>query len=454
MQILIVGSGKVGYTVTGRLSSEGHDVTIIDRRSDVLEKTQNDYDVITVQGNGASMQTLKDAGAEHKDLIIAVTNGDEANMIACMTARYLNPDIRCIARIRNPEYVEQAHIKADEMNLSLVINPERQAAHEITSHITLPGSLNRETFEKARMELIEIRLDENSRLVGRQMKYIESIVHVKVLICAVERNDKVIIPDGSFVMEAGDKLYLTGDLNNMQKMLYELGYIQTENTRVQIAGGGRLSYYLARELEHARISSTIIEKDAARCEELSSLLPHQTIVCGDASSQSVLDSEEMDVYDALVSCTGLDELNIVISMYAAICHVPLTITKLGRGENLKVLNNLPIGPLVCPKDLCTDHIVRYVRAMNSSEGNAAESIHKIADGKAEVLEFTVKDTDKHIGEYFRNLPIRKNILIATVTNGRHSTIAGGDSCYHIGDTVIIVAAVDDVINTLNDIFEE
>jgi trk system potassium uptake protein TrkA len=456
MQILIVGSGKVGYTVTGRLASEGHDVTIIDKRSGVLSKTQNDFDVITVQGNGASMETLKDADVEKKDMIIAVTNADEANMIACITAKFLNPKIKCIARIRNPEYVEQAHIMSDEMNLALVINPERQAAHEISSLIKLPGSLNRETFEKARMEMIEIRLEETSRLCGRQMKDISIIAKAKVLVCVVERNEQVIIPDGSFVMEAGDKLYLTGDLNNMRTLLYELGYIQTDIKRVMIAGGGRISYYLARELEHARISTTIIEQNEARCEELSTLLPKETIVCGDASSQSTLDDEEMDDYDAFVSCTGLDELNIVTSMYAALSHVPLTITKVGRGENIKVLNNLPIGPLVCPKDLCTDHIVRYVRAMNSSEGNAAESIHKIADGKAEVLEFTVKENTRHTGEYFRNMPIKKNILIATVTDtdGRHSIIAGGDNTYHVGDTVVIVTAADDVITTLNDIFEE
>ena len=454
MQILIVGSGKVGYTITGRLSSEGHDVTVIDSRSDVLSRTQNDFDVITVQGNGASMDTLKDAEVEKKDLIIAVTNADEANMIACITARYMNPDIRCIARIRNPEYVEQAHVMADEMNLALVINPERQAAHEISSLIKLPGSLNRETFEKARMELIEIHLDPSSKLCGVQMKDIESVIHVKVLVCAVERGDEVTIPDGSFVFKPEDNLYVTGSLSNMQRMLYELGFIQKKIKRVLIAGGGRISYYLAHELEHSHISTTIIEKDEKKCEELAALLPKQTIVQGDAASHAVLDNEEMGNYDAFVSCTGLDEMNIVTSMYAALSHVPLTITKLGRGENMRILNNLPIGPLVCPKDLCTDHIVRYVRAMKSSEGLAAESIHMIADGRAEVLEFTVRENAKHVGEYFRNMPIKKNILIATVTDGAHSLIAGGDNMYHVGDTVVIVTAADDVITTLNDIFEE
>ena len=454
MQILVVGAGKVGHTVTAQLSEEGNDLTLIDRRSSVLENVQNEFDVITVQGNGASMETLAQAGAADADLVIAATNADEANLLACIMARYLNPNIRCIARIRDPEYVAQAQEMADTFNLALVLNPERQAAMEIASLLKMPGILNREAFAKARMEMVEIQISAGSKIAGKKLRQMEGIVHTKVLICVVQRGDNVVIPDGEFVLREGDKIYVTGEPANLRQFLYTLEVIKKEVRHVLITGGGRISYYLAQELDKAHMSVNIIESNEARCEELSSLLPHATIVNGDASSQTLLESEEMEDYDAVVSCTGLDELNIVTSMYAALSHVPLTITKLGRGENTKVLNNLPIGPLVCPKDLCTDHIVRYVRAMDISSG-AVESVHKIADGKAEVLEFTVDEETKHIGEYFRNLPIRRNILIATVTSGRRSFIAGGDNAYHIGDTVVVVTASDgEVIRVLNDIFED
>ncbi len=453
MNILIVGAGKVGYTCTAQLSKEGHDLTLVDTRSSVLETVQASYDVITVAGNGASLSVLQEAGIKDMDVLIAVSNADEVNLLSCITAKTVNPKIICIARIRDPEYVEQAYALRRTFGLALVLNPERQAANEIVQLINLPGSLARESFAKARIELVELPVLANSRICNKKLVDLESVLHTKVLVCAVDRNGQVVIPTGEFVLREGDHIFVTASLMNLQKMLYAIGLIHERVKHVLIAGGGRLSYYLAQLLNKGGITATIIERDEKRCEELSEMVSEMTtIVHGDASSHALLESEVLSDYDAFVSCTGLDELNIVLSMYASESRVPVTITKLGRGENIDILNNLPIGPIVCPKDLCTTHIVRYVRAMQNVSGSAL-SVHQIANGHAEVLEFEVDANTKHIGEAFKHMPIRKNILIVSVGRGPQTDIANGNSHYAVGDTVVVLTTRDSVIHTINDIFE-
>ena len=453
MKITIIGAGKVGTTITAQLSKEGHDITLIDTRSDVLENAQGAYDVISIVGNGGSMGTLQEAGIERTDLLIAVTSKDEVNMLACVTAKNLNPNINCIARIRSPEYIEQTSVMREQYGLSLVINPERQAAIEISQLLKLPGTLSRDSFAKAKFEMIEIKVDEKSKLRGVKLQDLQKIVHTKVLVCAVERDGKAIIPNGSFELRVNDKISVTAKSDSLHSLLYSVGIIKKPIKHVLIAGGSRITYYLAKELIKSDMTVNIIEIDEKKCNELAEALPECTIVKGDASSQSVLDSEDLTDYDAVVSCTGIDELNVIISMYAAMCKVPLTVSKLGRGGNAKMLDALPMGPIVCPKNLCTSHIVRYVRAMMQSNGSAI-SVHKIANGNAEVLEFEVDKTIKHIGEALKDIPIKQNILVASITSGMHSNIADGNQKFKEGDTVVVVVARENPILNLNDIFED
>lgn len=451
MKILIIGAGKVGTTITGILAKEGHDITLVDKRSDILSNVQSEFDINIVEGNGASLQTLKEAGAKEADIVIAVTNADEANLLTCVTCKSLNENVKCIARIRDPEYVDQARDMADVYNLALVLNPERQAAHEIASLLKMPGILNRENFAKAGMEMVEVKITKDNPICDKPLYAIPSLLHTKVLVCVVERGDMMFIPGGDFVIQEGDKIYVTGEAKKLLEFLYGMRLVKKNVKNVFITGGGRISYYLAKELHGFHIRTTIIEADEHRCEELSSLLEQSTIIKGDAGNMSLLKKHMFDKYDALVSCTGLDELNIVVSMQGSLLGIPLTVTKLGRNTSPNILNNLPIGPLVCPKDLCTDHIVRYVRAMHTSKG-AADSVHQLAEN-AEALEFTVEEDTKYIGKKFKDVKIKKNVLIATVTRGSTHIIADGDVAYEIGDTVIVVATGDRVILHLNDIFE-
>lgn len=451
MEILIAGAGKVGNSVAEQLTQEGHNITMIDARSNVLELAQSSYDVNTVMGNSASMTVLQNAEVETKDILIAATNSDEINMLTCSVAKSLNPNINCIARIRNPQYVDQAYRMADQFGLALVINPERQAAHEIAQLIRVPGTLQRDTFVKARIEVIELKVGE--RLKGTKLFDLEKITRIKVLVCAVSRDGDIIMPDGNFVLKENDHIYVTAKPNELHRLLYSLGVVKKDIKNVLITGGGRISYYLAQELTKARMKMHIIERDRETCEMLAELLPNVTIVHGDAASRGTLESEELGTYDAVVSCTGIDEVNIVTSMVASLNNVPLTITKVGRGDNVEVVNALPIGPAVCPKELCTDHIVSYVRAMGNTSGSAL-SVHTIARGQAEILEFQADENTKYIGKQFRDIPIKKNILIVCVGHGLKSEVANGNSSYQVGDTVVVVAGEGSLVTNLNDIFED
>ncbi len=453
MNILIAGAGKVGMALTDELSSEGHDITLVDKNSKVLEDALGKYDVITLEGNSASRTVLEEAGIRGMDLFIAATNADEVNLLSCITAHALNPDIHAIARIRDPEYVEQAYEMQNIFSLSLVINPEKQAAQEIARLLKYPGFLKRETFAKARVEIVELKVRPNSRMINVPLTKLSSIVGTQVLICAAVRENQTIMPDGNFVIKEGDRLFVTGEPKALHEMLTRIGVINMPVSNALITGGGRISFYLAEELDKSGIHATILDNDEEKCIELCKKLPNATVIMGDASSHSVLEREDVGQYNAVVSMTGLDELNIVTSMYAHLYHVPQIVTKLGRGESSELLDSLPIGSIVCPKELCTMHIVRYVRAMQAKKG-AALTVHRIADNHAEAIEFEVDSDTRHIGEAFKDIHFKKNLLIVSVGRGAKTQIPNGNSSFHQGDTVVVIATNNTVILQLNDIFED
>lgn len=452
MKILIAGAGKVGKALTKELSAEGHDITLIDSNTRVLEDAMEKYDVIALKGNSGSKSILQEADIENIDLFIAATNADEVNLLSCLTAHALNPNIHTIARIRDPEYVEQAYMMRNLFSLSLVINPEKQAASEIARLLKYPGFLKRETFAKARVELVELKVNHGSKLANVQLQKLPTVTRSQVLVCTVIRDGKTFMPDGNFVLKEGDRIYVTGHPQQLHSMLTHIGIINMPVTHVLVAGGGRITYYLAEELLKSGMSVSIIDNNEKRCEELARILPNATIIHGDVSDHNVLESEEIEGYDAMVSMTGLDELNIVTSMYAHLSNVPQIVTKLGRGESSELINNLPIGSVICPKELCTMHIVRYVRAMQNKQG-AALTIHRIADGHAEAIEFVVDEETKYIGIPLKDIQTKKNVLIVSVGHGVNTEIPNGNSSFKKGDTVVVVTRSDMGIHQLNDIFE-
>lgn len=451
MKIIIAGDGKVGATLTRQFTAEDHDVTIIDSDPGILDSTMERYDLISVQGNCASMTVLNHAGVKEADLLVAVTNHDEINLLCCTTAHSMNPKLHTIARIRNPEYNEQAYKMRDVFGLSLVINPENQAATEIHRLLKYPGFLRRDTFAKGRTEIVELRVDAGSKLRNVKLMDLKSIVKCQVLVCAVLRNGSAIAPGGDFILREGDRIFVTALSENLTTLLNNLGIITRRVRRVLICGGGMVGYYLAARLEKEGVHVKIVESSLPRCQELSTLLPDTDIIHGDVSDQDLLISEGMAQYDALVTCTGRDELNMIVSLYAASCGVPQVITRLSNADNRSLIDSLGLGSVVCPKDLCSNNIARYVRAMKNQTG-AALSVHAIADGQAEAMEFRVDETTRHCGEPLKQIKLKPNVLLVSINHGEVPEIANGDSTFRQGDIVIVVTNGGEVLYQLNDIF--
>lgn len=452
MKIIIAGDGKMGANLTRQLSSEGYDLTIIDQNLKTLEGSQERYDVMVVHGNCASMEVLMQAGVKEADLLIAMAGEDEINLLCCMTAHGINSKIHTIARIRNPEYGDQVYRMRDMFGLSLTVNPEKQAAREIERLLRYPGFLKRETFAKGRVEIVELRIDAKSQLCDVALNDMYSIVKCKILVCTVLRNGKAIAPDGHFILKEGDCIFVTAPTNELSKLLANLGIVTHKVKRVLLCGGGRVSFYLAKLLEKSNMSVQMIEQDEKRCTQLASLLPGTCIIHGDASSEFLLESEGIGECDALVTLTGLDELNMIVSIYGSSCGVPQVITKLGRIGNSNILDHLSLGSIISPKELCCNTIVRYVRAIGKQTG-AALAVHAIADGRAEAIEFQVDADTKHCGEPLREIKLKKNVLLACIIRGFQSEIPNGNSVFEKGDVVIIVTNGDKVISRLNEIFE-
>lgn len=452
MKIIIAGDGKMGATLTRQLSAEGDDLTLIDSNPKVLESSEERYDVMVVQGNCASMDVLVQAGVKDADLLIAVAGADEINLLCCLTAHGLNPKIHTIARVRNPEYTDQIYEMRGMFALSMAVNPEKQAAAEIARLLRYPGFLKRDTFAKGRVEIVELRIDENSKLCNVALNDMNSIVKCKILVCAVLRKGTAVMPDGNFVLREGDRIFVTAPADTLTVLLKSLGVITHKVKRVILCGGGRVSYYLAKQLQKSGIGVQIIERDMERCRQLAVMLPNACIIHGDGSSQFLLESEGISDCDALVTLTGLDELNMIVSLYGTSCGVPQVITKLGRMDNANILGNLALGSMISPKELCCNTIVRYVRAMKNQTG-AALTVHTIADGQAEAMEFVVDESTPHCGVPLKSLRLKKGVLVVCITKGARQEIPNGESYYDRGDTLIIVTNSGKGIYQLKDIFQ-
>ncbi len=451
MHIIIAGDGKVGSTLARQLSAEGYDITLIDSNRQVLNASVERFDVMAIHGNCAAMNVLLQAGVRDADLLIAATSADEINLLCCTTAHGINPKLHTIARIRNPEYIEQIYEMRDIFGLSMAVNPEKQAATEIHRLLKYPGFLRRDTFAKGRAEIVELRIDSGSKLCNVTLSEMPGIVKCKVLVCAVLRNGNAVTPGGNFVLREGDRIFVTAPTENLTAMLKSLGVITRRARRVILCGGGRVSYYLASLLAKDGVTVQLIEENPARCQELAAALPEVCVIEGSAADHSLLESEGVSQCDALVTLTGMDELNMIISLYASSRNVPQVITKLGHSENRNIIDSLALGSIVSPKELCSSTIVRYVRALRSQTG-AAVSLHAIADGQAEAVEFLVEPGTLHCGKPLKDLKLKPNVLIASITHGAITQVPSGNSVFREGDSLVVVTSGRGVLQQLNDIF--
>lgn len=453
MKIIIAGCGKVGTAVLSSLVSEGHDVVSIDMDAGVINELANVYDVMGVCGNCTDCETLEEAGIADAHMFFASTGSDEMNMLSCFMARKMGAQ-NTIARIRNPEYNDQSlGFIRQHLELSMSVNPELLAAQEIFNILKLPSAAKIENFSRRNLEMIEIRLSQESPLDNMSVIEMRNKYNTSFLICAVMRDEKVYIPDGSFRLKSGDLLGITATPSDIQKLLKMLGLLKKQAKNVMIMGGSRTAYYLARMLLNIGIDVRIVEQDAKRCAELSNSLPKAAVILGDGAQQEILIEEGLNNVDAFVSLTGMDEENILVSMFAAMHDVPTVITKINRPELSLMAKKLGLECVVSPKDTTTNILVRYARALENSVGSNVETLYKLMDSKAEALEFIVKTESKLTGVELKNIKFKPNILIGGIVRGRKTIIPTGDDVILVGDRVIIISS-DRRLHDLSDIINQ
>ena len=437
MKIIIVGCGKVGTTLAEQLNRENHDITLIDCDSEALQSISDSTDVMSVTGNGAVYQVQMEAGIKEADLLIATTNSDELNMLCCLIAKKAG-NCHTIARIRNPEYSAEINYIREELNLSLAINPELAAAREIARLLRFPNAIKIELFAKGRIELLKFLIPKDSILDRMKVMDVVSRLKSNVLICAVERGDDVVIPDGNFEMKGGDKISFIAPHAECSDFFRKAGIENNTVNSAMFVGGGKLTVYLAKALADTKIKIKIIEQDEERCRILSELLPHAMIIHGDGSDQKLLLEEGIRQTEAFASLTGFDEENILLSLYAASQSRAKLITKVNKIAFENVINALNLGSVIYPKMLTADIILQYVRAMQNSMGSNIETLYKIVADKAEALEFRVRGDSPVLGIPLEKLRTRNNLLVACINRNGRIIMPRGKDTLEAGDTVIIV----------------
>lgn len=438
LSIVIVGCGKVGHTLTEQLVREGHDITIVDINERVINDTTELFDVMGIRGNGASLSVLEEAGIEHADMIIAVTGSDELNLLCCTIAKKVGGDISAIARVRNPDYAEELVYLRQQLGLSMIINPELEAAKQIARILSRPKALTVSSFARGHAELISFKIPSGSVLVGKSIMQLDSIFNFGYLVCAVEREGKVTIPGGQHVLHEGDDITILANTRDGHRIFEALGMESHAVSSCMIIGGGKASYYLANMLLRQKVEVKIIEQNRIRCDEISALLPEAIVICGDGSDESILKEEGIDSVESFVPLTGLDEENILLTLYAKRMPGLKTITKINRITFNDVIDGLDLGSVVYPKYITSETITAYVRAKQNTIGSNVETLYNLFDGQAEALEFHVEKDAPVVGVPLMNLKKKDNLLIACIGRKGKIIFPRGQDAIQAGDTVIVV----------------
>lgn len=438
MKVIIIGDGKVGYSLAEHLSKEDNDVTIIDKNPEALRKANEYLDVMCIKGNGVSTKILIEAGVKEADVLIAATASDEMNMVCCLTAKKLGAS-HTIARIRDPEYADELSLLKNELGLDMVINPERAAAREIARILRFPQAVNIEVFAKGCVEMVEIRVTDKMPIAGMKLKVISNHISSDILIGAVLRGNQAIIPRGDFQINTGDIIYVVGQPLSVTYFCKKIGLYIQKIKNVMIVGGGRISYYLANALEETGMKVKIIELDHDRCLTLSELLPEALIIHGDGSDDTLLHSENLSEMGAFVSLTGRDEENFMSALMAKQAGVSKVITKISRNNYLNLIKSLGIDSVVNPSQITTNLILLFVRGLKNALGNPIESLYRIVDNQAEALEFTISETTKFLDIPLKKLKVPNDILVAVIVRKNKIIIPHGNDTIQLGDSVILIA---------------
>ena len=438
MQIIIVGCGKVGRSITAQLIQEDNNVTIIDMDPTIIKNISTEFDVMGIVGNGSSFNVLDKADLAHTDMLIAVTESDEVNLLTCVIAKLNNEKCHTIARVRSPHYSAERHFLMKGLNLSMTINPEMEAAKEITRLLNFPSAIEIFSFAKDRIDMLRFRVPSESPLIGLSLREISARTTDNLLVCIVERKKDIIVPNGNTIIEQGDVLTIIAMPSVAQEFFKKIGVRTNKCKNVMIVGGGDITYYLAKMLQNNHMDVKIIEKDMARCEELADSLPGVSVDCADGTEKALLEEERIGNMDGFVACTGIDEVNAILSLYAMKRVSGKVVTKQNHVDYGDVMESLQLDSIVNPKELTAQQIVQYVRAAGNSMESNVETMYRLLNGRVEALEFYIDKDCRLQGQNLMTMQIKQGVLIAGIVRNGQLIIPGGQDEFKAGDTVIVV----------------
>ena len=437
LQIIIVGCGKVGRTLVEQLSREGHDIIVVDKDAKRVQSLANLYDIMGIVGNGASYSVLQEAGIENTDLLIAVTESDELNLLCCTVAKRVG-DCAAIARVRTPDYSREVGYLREKLGLAMIVNPELEAASEAARILYLPTALEIDSFAHGQADMIKFKVPEGNVLDGMNLITLGQRIAPDILICAVEREGQVTIPGGTFQIRSGDILSFAASRSAGKAFLERIGFKTNAVRNAMLIGGGKASYYLAKQLLNMGIHVKIIEIDRVRCEELSVLLPQAVIINGDGTNEELLREEGIERAEAVVALTGIDEENILLTLYARRVSQAKTITKINRITFQDVINSLDLGSVIYPKYITAETIIRYVRAMKESMDCNIETLYHMFDHRAEAVEFRVDAPSGVTDIPLMELALKDNLLVCAIYRDGKVRIPNGRDVIRVGDSIMVV----------------
>ena len=453
MNIIIAGCGKVGRALAEQLSREKHDITVIDRKPEAIQQITNIADVRGVVGNGASFEIQMDAGIDTADLMIAVTDADEVNLLCCLIAKKAG-GCQTIARVRNPVYHHEIHHIKDDLGLSMVINPEWAAAMEMARLLRFPSAIDIDTFANGRIELLRFQLEEQNPLCNNKIKDLHMLSRCEVLICIVERGNKVLIPSGEVELKAGDMISVVASPVNASRFFKTIGIETNQVKNTMIIGGGKISFYLAKRLLEMGIQVKIIEKDRDACERLCEILPKAMIINGDGTDRELLAEEGLAKAEGFAALTNMDEENVMLALYAKSMSKAKKITKVNRNTFDTIIGSLNIGSLIYPKHITSETILQYVRAMQNSIGSNVETLYRLVDGNAEALEFVIKGKSEVTDIPLQELQLKSHILVCAINRKGKIIIPKGQDCIQEGDSVVIITTDCGAYKDIRDIMKK
>lgn len=438
MKTVIIGCGKVGSTLVAHLSAENHDCVVIDKKSDLVNELVNRYNVLGVVGNGASVTVQQEAGVDKADLVIAVTQLDELNMLCCTVAKRLGAKYT-VTRVRDNDYSSQVAFLQDKLGFNYAINPDLETAQEIASMLNIPAALPSESFWDSKASLVEIEVEEGS-LFDNLLLYDSAKLNVNFLVCAVERGEQVFIPNGSLVIEKGDRIHIIASLSELAKLFKKMGIYKDKPKSVMIIGGSHLSAYLARILSETGISATIVEIDKQRCYTLAEELPKVNIVCGNGNDQNLLEAEGVKRAGALITLTNLDEQNIMLALYGKSINIGKVVCKINNDAYLSLYREIEVDSAVSPKEVTANHILRYVRAMNNSfDIDSVKRLYRIVGNKVDAAEFCIPADNKLVGKCLKDIQCKPDVLIACIQRDGKVFIPNGEDKLAALDNIIVVS---------------